>query len=323
MRTLIIHNPKSGFGSDAIYQFERALVRQGDECIFRLLKDDFDPAEATRDADGFDVVVASGGDGTVSAILHALAGTEVPVCAFPSGTANLFNANLGNAAEPQSLARACRMGHTADLDLGRIGWTDVSGATHSRGFALMSGTGYDAQLMQAALPNKAMMGEAAYYAAALANPRPDVVRFRITVDDAVHECEGIMCLVANTAMIQGDIQIVPDCRMDDAKLDVIVVEMGNAAQLMRPLFFALLDKEGNKLGRPHLKTFRGASIRVEASKPVPIEIDGETEPGLVTSYEAQVMPAAARLIVDPMSPYAEKDDEVSRFGGTEDVAFPK
>ena len=104
MRTLIIHNPKSGFGSDAVYQFQRSVVRPGDECVFRLLEDDFDPREAVRDATDFDVVVASGGDGTVSGVMHALAGTGVAVCAFPSGTANLFNANLGNTPEPQSLA---------------------------------------------------------------------------------------------------------------------------------------------------------------------------------------------------------------------------
>lgn len=323
MRTLIIHNPKSGFGSDAIYQFQRSLVRPGDECVFRLLEDDFDPREAVRDAEGFDVVVASGGDGTVSSIMHALAGSGVPVCAFPSGTANLFNANVGNTPEPQSLARACRMGGVADLDLGSLAWTDVEGHAHERGFALMSGTGYDAQLMQAALPNKALMGEAAYYAAAFANPRPDVVGFRITVDGRVYEREGIMCLVANTATIQGDVQIVPDCRMDDGQLDVIVVEIGSVAQLVGPLFFALLDREGNKIGRPHIESFHGADITVETSKPVPIEVDGDSEPCLVTSYHARALPGAARVVVDSMSPYARRDEAPSRFGGTEDVAFPK
>lgn len=322
MRTLIIHNPKSGFGSDAIYQFQRSLVRPGDECVFRLLDDGFDPAEAVRGADGFDVVVASGGDGTVSAIMHELAGTGVPVCAFPSGTANLFNANLGNTPEPQSLARACRMGRVADIDLGSLSWVDLDGGRHERGFALMSGTGYDAQLMQAALPNKALMGEAAYYAAALTNPRPDVVGFRITVDGQTYEREGIMCLVANTAMIQGDVQIVPDCRMDDGQLNVIVVEVGSVAQLAGPVLFALLDREGNKIGRPHIESFHGKDIVVETSKPVPIEVDGDSEPAPVTRYEAHALPGIARVVVDSMSPYGQRCDQSSRFGGTDDVAFP-
>ena len=54
----------------------------------------------------------------------------------------------------------------------------------------MSGTGFDAQLMQAALPNKAIMGQAAYFAAALSNPRPAVVRFRITVDGGHPRARG-------------------------------------------------------------------------------------------------------------------------------------
>lgn len=323
MRTLIVHNPKSGFGSDAIYQFERALVRPGDECTIRQLNDEFDPEEAVRRAKGYDLVVASGGDGTVAAVLHALAGSGVPVCAFPSGTANLFCANLGNTPEPQSLARACRVGRLADVDLGMMRWTLEDGSQLERGFALMSGTGYDAQLMQAAMPNKAMMGEAAYYAAALANPRPQVVRFKITVDGEVHEHEGIMCLVANNAMIQGEIQIVPDCRMDDGYLDVIVVEISNAAELLGPLFFGLVDHEGNKLGRPRIRSYRGKRIVVEPSEPMPIEVDGEAEPGRAVRYEAWAMPGAVSVVVDPMSSYGNAGGEGSRFGQTEDVAYPK
>lgn len=323
MRTLIVHNPRSGFGSDAVYQFQRALLQQGDEVVFRMLEDDFDPADAVAGAKDFDLVTVSGGDGTVASVLHALAGTGVPVCAFPSGTANLLNANIGNAPEPRALARACREGTTADLDLGVLRWADETGSIHENGFALMSGTGYDAQLMQAALPNKAMMGEAAYYAAALANPRPKVLDFTIDVDGEVYQRSGIMCLVANTATIQGDINIIPDCRMDDGMLDVIVVELSRPSQLLRPLFFGLVDKEGNKMGRPHIESFRGKKIVVETTEPVPIEIDGEAAPVLATRYEAEALPGAARLVVDAMSPYGHKSSGPARFGEVKDVAYPK
>ncbi|MBM6774049.1 diacylglycerol kinase family protein [Olsenella profusa] len=323
MRTLIVHNPKSGFGSDAVFQFERALVRAGDECVLRLLAGDFDAAQACADAERFDMVVVSGGDGTVAALLYALRGRDVPVCAFPSGTANLFCANVGNAPEPSALARACRVGKTAQLDLGEIGWEAEGGERRVRGFALMSGTGFDAQLMQAALPNKAIMGQAAYFAAALANPRPAVVHFTITVDGRTHERDGISCLVANSAMIQGDIQLVPDCRMDNGLLDVIVLETSDAAQLLKPLAFGLVDKSGKAIGRPHLESFKGREIRVTCSEPVPIEIDGEVVEELVSSYEAQVLPGAVRMVVDAMSPYGTADDGSSRFGGSDVIAFPK
>ncbi|WP_455138405.1 diacylglycerol/lipid kinase family protein [Thermophilibacter sp.] len=323
MRTLVVHNPRSGFGSDAVYQFERALMRAGDECVTRLLDDDFDAEGAVRDAEDFDVVTLSGGDGTVSALLHALRGRGVRVCVFPSGTANLLCANIGNAPEPSALARACRVGKTASLDLGEISWETTRGAAGMRGFALMSGTGFDAQLMQAALPHKALMGEAAYFAAALANPRPTVASFTIEVDGQVHERRGIGCLVANCATIQGDIQIVPDCRMDDGLLDVIVIETSDAAGLIKPLAFGLVDRGGHAIGRPHLESFRGSEIRVRSSEPVPIEVDGEVIDGMVTAWEARVLPGAARVVVDPMSPYGTADDGSSRFGGSDVIAYPK
>lgn len=148
--------------------------------------------------------------------------------------------------------------------------------------------------------------------------------FRITVDGQTYEREGIMCLVANAAMIQGDVQIVPDCRMDDDALDVIVVEVGSVAQLAGPVLFALLDREGNKIGRPHIESFHGADIVVECSKPVPIEVDGILRsPPWVTRYEAHALPGVARVVVDSMSPYGPRAEQASRFGGTDDVAFPK
>ena len=323
MRALVIHNPRSGFGSDAVFQFERALLQGGDECLTRVLDEDFDPAVACAGADAFDVVVLSGGDGTISTLLHELRDADVPTCVFPSGTANLLCANIGNAPEPSALARACRIGKTARLDIGEISWTTVDSEAGRRGFALMSGTGFDAQLMQAALPNKAVMGQAAYFAAALSSPRPTVGRFTITVDGETVEREGITCLVANNAMIQGDIEIVPDCRMDDGLLDVIVVETSDAAQLLKPLAFGLVDRSGHAIGRPHIESLRGREIRIECSTAMPLEVDGEVMPGLVSAYEARALPGAARIVVDPMSPYGTEDDGSSRFGGSDVIAYPK
>ena len=322
MRTLIVHNPKSGFGSDAIFQFERSLVRAGDECVMRMLEKDFSAEEACADAGDFDMLVVSGGDGTVASFLYALRGTGTPVCVFPSGTANLLAANIGNAPEPSALARACRVGKTASLDLGEISWENDLGERFVRGFGLMSGTGFDAQIMQAALPNKAVMGQAAYFAAALANPRPTVSRFTITVDGVTHEREGITCLVANNAMIQGDIQLVPDCRMNDGLLNVIVVETSDTAHLIAPLAFGLVDRSGKAIGRPHIESFAGREIRVEVDEPAPFEVDGDVVPGLVHAYEARALPGAARLVVDAMSPYGSADDGSSRFGGSDVIAYP-
>lgn len=324
MRVLIIHNDASGFGSDAIFEFQRALLREGDECVLRMFKTHTpgNDVEITRDAEEFDLVVLSGGDGTVASLLYLLRNRDILTCVFPSGTANLFFANLGNAAEPASLARACRIGHSVKTDLGEIIWLDENGIKHRKGFSLMAGLGFDAQLMQAALPAKKTMGQAAYFVAALANPKPEIKRFRITVDGETYERMGITCLVANNAMIQGEIQLSQDCSMTDGMLDVIVAEVDMTAQLIRPLFSGLIDSEGKRIGRPHLESFRGHDIQVTASSPTQMEIDGDPIEGLVLTYRARAIPECNRLVVDALSRYAQQDDAAPLFGGTEEMAFP-
>ena len=309
MRSLIIHNPNSGFGSDAIFEFERMLIGPGDECCFRLLDRDETPEQVLSDAEQFDVCVLSGGDGTVSNMLYCLANRDVITCIFPSGTANLFYANIGNAFEPAALARACRAQVTAPIDLGEISWTDAEGAVHTRGFSLMSGIGYDAQLMRAAVPNKKSLGQAAYFAAVLSQPDVTLVDFHLTVDGQEFEHRGISCIVADTATLQGDVELVPYCRLDDGMLDIVIAETDNLGGLARPFFASLFDKTGKTLGRPTMAHRRGAQIEVRSSAPLQFEIDGDAVDGMVSGYKARVLRGAIRTIVDQTSPYYPKDDE--------------
>lgn len=324
MRILIIHNLASGFGSDSIFEFQRALVREGDECVMRLLtKDAPDRGESLLvDAEEFDLVVVSGGDGTVATLLYLLRKREVLTCVFPSGTANLFFANLGNAPEPSALARACRIAHSVPTDLGEITWYDEWGDEHTQGFSIMAGLGFDAQIMQAAVPAKRAMGQAAYFAAAITHPKPSVQHFTITVDGITYERKGLSCLVANNAMLQGDIEIIPNCSMTDGLLDVIVFEVGDKAQLLRPLFSGIMDPNGKRMGRPFIESFTGKEVVVEASVPINMEIDGDPMDGVVRSYSAKIVPESNRLVVDSLSRYAHGSDEAPLFGDTEQMPFP-
>ena len=322
MRCLIVHNPRSGFGSDAVFAFERELVSAGDECVLRVLGDECDNEQLLADAESFDVVVVSGGDGTVSNLLYELRGRNVDTCVFPSGTANLLFANIGNSAEPSALARACRWDNVAACDLGEASW-EKDGRKVSRGFSIMAGTGFDAELMAAAAPNKKAMGEAAYFMAALADPKPKSIHYTIEVDGEVYEREGIACLVANNAMIQLDMEIVPDCTMDDGILDVIVLEASYTAELIRPLVRGLLDPKG-KTGRPTLETFHGRDVSITASEPVPMQVDGEVLGIEVTHWDAHALAGANNLIVDELSRYHPASPRTApKYSVAAELAFPE
>ena len=322
MRTLIVHNGASGFGSDAVYLFERSLLHTGDRCEFRSLAADWDADEAVADADDFDLVVVSGGDGTVASLLYALRRHRAIVCVFPSGTANLFFASLGNSPEPAALARACRIGRTMECDLGEVGWMGPEGREHRAGFTLMSGTGFDAELMRAAVPNKKAMGQAAYLMAAVGNPNPPLLTFTVEADGETFVREGIACIAANSAMLQGDLEIVPDSRLDDGLLDIIVLESPDAVGLLKPLFLGLIDRHGANLGRPSIERFRAREATISSSRPIPMQIDGDPLDHEVSSFTARILPERCRLVVDALSPYAVESGEAPLFPGTEVKAFP-
>jgi diacylglycerol kinase family enzyme len=313
MRTLILHNDTSGYGSDAIYLFQRSLMRHGDTCELYLMDPVTRALPSREHLATFDVVVISSGDSTLASTLGHLAGLPAPVCVFPSGTANLFFMNLGNSPEPASIARACRVARTISCDLGRMTWMDEKGCEQSAYFSLMAGTGFDAELMRAALPNKSTWGQAAYFFAALEDPNPPVVEFTVTVDGETHTHAGIACMVANTAMIQGDIEIVPDSTITDGLLDVIILETPDAVTLVRPLIAAVLDPRGKKIGRPHIVHYRGAQVAVTSNQPIPLQIDGDVQAGHVMGFTAQALAAANNVIIDTMSRYFDGTSVAPRF----------
>ena len=104
MKLLVINNLKSGYGEGAVYDFIRSFASDGDEVCMRSTDGSTEVATMLYDADRFDAVVASGGDGTVAAVSYALAGSGIPVLPFPAGTANLLALNLQYPNEPHALA---------------------------------------------------------------------------------------------------------------------------------------------------------------------------------------------------------------------------
>ena len=253
MRCLIIHNPASGPSSDEIYAFTHALAQGGDEVVMRFIGDGMEPEDAVADVREFDRVVVSGGDGTVSNVLDQMRGCGVPTLVFPSGTACLFFNNIGNAPEAAALAKACRAGRTVKVDMGELFWLDENGNEKRHGFIIIAGSGFDAEIMMKAAPTKNDIGEIAYFLSALATPNPTVAHFTIEHDGIVEELDGICCMAGNTSVIQNDINLFPNCRMNDGMVDIAVIEPVRTVQLLPTVITAALDPAGKVLGRPQFK----------------------------------------------------------------------
>jgi YegS/Rv2252/BmrU family lipid kinase len=151
-RIALIYNPASGQYSArrkaAVQQVLNVLRASGAEA------EAFDtdtPGSATVHArqavnDGYDTILACGGDGTVHEVLQSLVGTDVALGVIPLGTANALASNLGLAGAPAKAARALITASPTRVPVGRIHFQNGRGP-ESRYFLVAAGVGADALLM--------------------------------------------------------------------------------------------------------------------------------------------------------------------------------
>jgi diacylglycerol kinase (ATP) len=293
VKLLIVNNLVSGYGEGAIYDYIRAFAADGDEVVIRSTDGSTDLRRFLADAEEFDAVIASGGDGTIAAVTYLLADTGIPVLPFPAGTANLLAMNLASPAEPHALAKLTREGEIMDFDLGEIEL--ASGERF--GFSIMAGAGYDALIMQGAKPAKRLLGPMAYFTSALTNPLPQFSRFTIDIDGEVIESEGVGVLIVNFSKIQFDLPVVHQNLPRDGVFDVAVLHTRDAFGLIPALLASMLDRSGDFPDRTDaLELHRGRTISVSADPPLPVQYDGEVT-ALTTPFTVRMMPEAARFIV--------------------------
>ncbi len=292
MKLLVINNLASGYGEGAVYDFVRSFSQDADEVCLRST-DGTTPVEALlADAADFDVVVASGGDGTVATVCYLLANTNIPVLPFPAGTANLLALNLASPQEPHALAKLVRSGRTLDFDLG-----EIEAGGRKFGFGIMAGAGYDATIMRAAQRGKRLLGPVAYLQAAVMNAMPQTSKLTLELDEGTVESEGLGVLLVNFSKIQFDIAVTHDNLPRDGIFDVVILKAKTAFDLLPALFAGILDRDGEFPDRTDaMEIYRSKTVTVIADPPMEVQYDGEAT-GISTPFSARIMPHATRLLI--------------------------
>ncbi|GAC1380695.1 MAG: diacylglycerol kinase family protein [Acidimicrobiales bacterium] len=235
-------------------------------------------------ADGADLVLACGGDGTVRACIAALDGTDVPLAILAAGTGNLL---AGNLDIPDDLAAALAL--VSDATLRRI---DVGAAGDER-FAVMGGLGFDAAMIADADEDlKARIGWAAYILSGARNLRRPPARYTLTLADGRRvQRTGRGILVGNVGKLEAGIPVLPDARPDDGLLDVAVL----APTTLRDwAALALRVVRHRRPERRMFETFRTASVRVEVDPPQPFELDGDSC-GTIGDVTVTLLPGHLRI----------------------------
>ncbi|MCP9930707.1 NAD(+)/NADH kinase [Cyanobium sp. AMD-g] len=278
----LIFNPVAGQGDpNADLALIRSILEPQFLVTVLLTRAGVDPAEQTRElvdllesrpaADAGNVmIVASGGDGTVSAVAGAVAGTGIPLGVIPRGTANAFASALGI---PTDLVGACDTilaGHTVVVDTALC--NDVP-------MTLLAGLGFEAGMVDRATRElKTMLGPLAYVLAGaqqLATQQPFQARFEI--DGLVTEVQAAAITVANVApptsvLAQGFGRVIPD----DGLLEITIASPTTRLQglnaLASLLTSAVVQSPAN---HPDLLCLRARKITITTDPPQKLVIDGE------------------------------------------------
>ena len=243
------------------------------------------------------VVVGVGGDGTLSRIAGALAGTRATLGLIPAGTGNDFARTYQIPADPQAAMQIILAGHTVNLDLGIV---------NGRYFYNAVGSGLDAAVVaDANLTFKKIGGSFGYLLALLRQLifyRPQ--RIKITVNDEVHIVKAWLVTVANACYYGSGMKIAPLADPEDGLLDVIVV-----LDVHRLNFLRLFPRvyRGQHIFHPAVRVWRGTKIAVEAESPLAVQVDGDLFGQ--TPLSVTMKAAVVQLLVPPQHKTTDSCEE--------------
>jgi YegS/Rv2252/BmrU family lipid kinase len=288
----VVFNPATGGGDDAGRRRDdtRAALEDAGLEVLWLETTKEDPGQgqtAKAVAEGVDLVMAQGGDGTVMACVTGLAGTEVPLAVLPGGTGNLLATNFDVPADLEGAVEVALDGDRARLDVA---------ALDDDRFVVMGGVGFDAAMLRDADPRlKERLGAVAYVLSGFKHLRRRATRFRLGLDDRPPiERTGQGVLVGNLGRLQGGLPVMPDARPDDGLLDVAVLQTRTVLDWLALAARVLLRRRRKD---PQLELFTARRVEIGCDRPQPVERDGDPLDTPRDHLVIEVVPRALTLCV--------------------------
>lgn len=280
MRTVLILNPTAGSSSLASQDNQQETAEQHEDTIITALRThDIEPEVwyTTPDdpgsglakkaaAEGVDVVIAAGGDGTIHAVASGLIGTKSTLGIIAMGTMN----NLAHSLSiPDTIEGACAIigkGETKKIDIGNI---------NNHVFLEVAGIGLEAVLFPAAEEIKsrgwlstargAFDGLRSLFAFKPAN-------IKVSFDG--HRSRPYRVLqvtVCNSPYYGVHLQVAPGTLMDDGLLDVVIYKNFSKLEFLR---HGISITQGKRILEPKITRRKVKTLRITADYPVPVHSDG-------------------------------------------------
>jgi diacylglycerol kinase family enzyme len=259
--------------------------------------------EICREAahEGYDVVVAFGGDGTVNEAANGLLGSSTPLCCLPGGSANVFGKILGI---PGELIDATE--HLLGLaDDWRVRQVDL-GVVNERCFTFASGLGLDASVVQRVDSNphlKARLGPWYFTWVAVSTfARRYLVRPpRLTAHVGEEQLDGVTAIVQNgspfTYFQNRPIEIAEDAALDSGTLAGCVLHRARPFD-MPSIAWRAFSRRARVARHRQISSYRDVTeltVRTADGKPLPLQVDGDYL-GEVDEARYSILPRALNVV---------------------------
>jgi diacylglycerol kinase family enzyme len=259
--------------------------------------------ELCREAahEGYDVVVAFGGDGTVNEAANGLLGSSTPLCCLPGGSANVFGKMLGIPGElveaTEHLLRMADDWHPRKVDLGVV---------NGRHFTFSSGLGVDASVVERVDSNpklKARFGPYYFTWAAVSTfIRHYLVRPpRMVVDAGGETFEGVTTIVQNgspfTYFKNRPIEIADGAALDSGEFSCCVLHSARPLD-MPSITWRAFSRRSRVARHRHVSGFSDVAeltVRSSDDRPLPLQVDGDYL-GEVTEARYSILPRALSVV---------------------------
>ena len=247
------------------------------------------PGDATAWAreSGADIVVAVGGDGTVSEVATGLMGTEKALGIIPCGSGDGLALHLGISRNPAKAVRVLNAGCITRIDAARL---------DSRPFFCTAGVGLDADVaFQFAHSSKRGLGTYISTAWSLWMHQDRASRCQVETDTETWSGPAVIVTVGNANQWGNEARIVPKASLRDGLLDVTVVEPF-ATWEIPGLATLLMTGKADRSRR--VRTFRSARIHIRRDHSGPAHLDGDPfEAGV--DLDLEVVPGTLNVVVPP------------------------
>ena len=252
----------------------KALRQQAKESLSAHRIDVIEPAKDDRRsssdlirayADGIDLVIVGGGDGSLNAAAAGLISSGLPLGVLPLGTANDFARTLGIGNDLQQAVKIIAAGHRRAIDLGEV---------NGHLFFNVSSIGFSATLARhLTAESKKRWGTFGYALAAfklLKQSRP--FSASIEHDGVVEKVKTVQVSVGNGRFYGGGMTVEQSAAPDDGLLDVYSLEVAHWWQMI-----ALLPalRRGTHGRWRKVRTLSTTALTLTTRRPHDINADGE------------------------------------------------